>query len=121
MIRKKCSFKAFLIGCTHLVSHLPPPQALREHFGQVRKMRVTGESLQPFNAFRELWTCLGENIVPRVSTSLPPATRSNSTRCVARARKKGRGTPDAIRQRGAIFRFPLSDNFDPGLSFPNII
>ena len=23
---------------------LPPPQALREHFGQVRKMRVAGES-----------------------------------------------------------------------------
>jgi hypothetical protein len=29
-------------------------------------------------------------------------------------------TPDAIRQRGAIFRFSLTDNFDPGLSFLNI-
>jgi hypothetical protein len=28
--------------------------------------------------------------------------------------------PDAIRQRGAIFRFSLTDNFDPGLSFLNI-
>jgi hypothetical protein len=26
------------------IEGLPPPQALREHFGQVRKMRVTGES-----------------------------------------------------------------------------
>jgi hypothetical protein len=32
----------------------------------------------------------------------------------------GRDTPDAIRQRGVIFRFSLTDNFDPGLSFPNI-
>ena len=29
---------------------------------------------------------------------------------------KGRDTRDAIRQRGAIFRFSLTDNFDPGLS-----
>ena len=27
-----------------MIGILPPPQALREHFGQVRKMRVTGES-----------------------------------------------------------------------------
>jgi hypothetical protein len=29
-------------------------------------------------------------------------------------------TPDAIRQRDAIFRFSLTDNFDPSLNFPNI-
>jgi hypothetical protein len=28
--------------------------------------------------------------------------------------------PDAIRQRNAIFRFSLTDNFDPSLNFPNI-
>ena len=28
--------------------------------------------------------------------------------------------PDAIRQRDAIFRFSLNDNFDPSLNFPNI-
>jgi hypothetical protein len=28
-------------------------------------------------------------------------------------------TPDAIRQRDAIFRFSLTDNFDPSLNFPN--
>jgi hypothetical protein len=33
---------------------------------------------------------------------------------------KGPDTPDAIRQRGAIFRFSLIDKFDPGLSFSNI-
>jgi hypothetical protein len=33
---------------------------------------------------------------------------------------KGRDTPDGIRQRDANFRFSLTDNFDPGLSFPNI-
>jgi hypothetical protein len=33
---------------------------------------------------------------------------------------KGSDTPDAIRQRDAIFRFSLSDNFDPSLNFPNI-
>jgi hypothetical protein len=33
---------------------------------------------------------------------------------------RGRDTPDAIRQRGAIFRFSLIDNFDSSLSFPNI-
>ena len=27
--------------------------------------------------------------------------------------RKGPGTPDAIRQRDAIFRFSLTDNFDP--------
>ena len=29
-------------------------------------------------------------------------------------------TPDAIRQRDAIFLFSLTDNFDPSLNFPNI-
>jgi hypothetical protein len=29
-------------------------------------------------------------------------------------------TPDAIRQRDAIFRFSLTDNFDSSLNFPNI-
>jgi hypothetical protein len=29
-------------------------------------------------------------------------------------------TSDAIRQPGAIFRFSLTDHFDPGFSFPNI-
>ena len=33
---------------------------------------------------------------------------------------KGLDTPDAIRQRDAIFRFSLTDNFDPSLNFPNI-
>jgi hypothetical protein len=33
---------------------------------------------------------------------------------------KGRDTPDAIRQAGAIFRLSLTDNFDRGLSFSNI-
>jgi hypothetical protein len=33
---------------------------------------------------------------------------------------KGPDTPDAIRQRDAIFRFSLTDNFDPSLNFPNI-
>jgi hypothetical protein len=28
---------------------------------------------------------------------------------------KGRDTPDAIRQHGAIFRLSLTDSFDPGL------
>jgi hypothetical protein len=30
---------------------------------------------------------------------------------------KGPYTPDAIRQRDAIFRFSLTDNFDPSLNF----
>jgi hypothetical protein len=34
--------------------------------------------------------------------------------------QKGPDTPDAILQSGAIFRFSLTDNFDPGLSFSNI-
>jgi hypothetical protein len=29
-------------------------------------------------------------------------------------------TPDEIRQRDAIFRFSLTDNFDSSLNFPNI-
>ena len=29
-------------------------------------------------------------------------------------------TPDAIQQCDAIFRFSLTDNFDPSLNFPNI-
>jgi hypothetical protein len=33
---------------------------------------------------------------------------------------KGPYTPDAIRQRDAIFRFLLTDNFDSSLNFPNI-
>jgi hypothetical protein len=33
---------------------------------------------------------------------------------------KGPDTPDAIRQRDAIFRFLLTDNFDSSLNFPNI-
>jgi hypothetical protein len=33
---------------------------------------------------------------------------------------KGPYTPDAIRQRNAIFQFLLNDNFDSSLSFPNI-
>jgi hypothetical protein len=33
---------------------------------------------------------------------------------------KGPDTPDAIRQRDAIFRFSLTDNFDLSLNFPNI-
>jgi hypothetical protein len=33
---------------------------------------------------------------------------------------KGPDTPDAIRQRNAIFRFSLTDNFDPSLNFLNI-
>jgi hypothetical protein len=33
---------------------------------------------------------------------------------------KGPYKPDAIRQRDAIFRFSLTDNFDPSLNFPNI-
>jgi hypothetical protein len=33
---------------------------------------------------------------------------------------KGPDTPDAIRQRDAIFRFSLTDNFDPSLNSPNI-
>jgi hypothetical protein len=33
---------------------------------------------------------------------------------------KGADTPDAIRQRDAIFRFLLTDNFDPRLNSPNI-
>ena len=33
---------------------------------------------------------------------------------------KGPDTPDAIRQRDAIFLFSLTDNFDPSLNFPNI-
>jgi hypothetical protein len=32
----------------------------------------------------------------------------------------GRDTPNSIRQRGAIFRFSLTYNFDPGLGFSNI-
>jgi hypothetical protein len=32
----------------------------------------------------------------------------------------GPDTPDAIRQRDTIFRFSLTDNFDPSLNFPNI-
>jgi hypothetical protein len=35
-------------------------------------------------------------------------------------RSELRDTPDAIRQRDAIFRFSLTDNFDPSLNFPNI-
>jgi hypothetical protein len=35
-------------------------------------------------------------------------------------RLKGPDTPDAIRQRDAIFRFSLTDNFGPSLNFPNI-
>ena len=33
---------------------------------------------------------------------------------------KGPDTPDVIRQRDAIFRFSLTDNFDPSLNFLNI-
>ena len=33
---------------------------------------------------------------------------------------KGPDTPDATRQRDAIFRFSLTDNFDSSLNFPNI-
>jgi hypothetical protein len=33
---------------------------------------------------------------------------------------KGPDTPNAIRQRDAIFRFSLTDNFDPSLNFPYI-
>jgi hypothetical protein len=33
---------------------------------------------------------------------------------------KGPDTPDAIRQRDAIFRFLLIDNFYSSLNFPNI-
>ena len=33
---------------------------------------------------------------------------------------KGQDKPEAIWERDAIFRFSLTDNFDPGLSFPNI-
>jgi hypothetical protein len=33
---------------------------------------------------------------------------------------KGPDTPGAIRQRDAIFRFSLTDNFHPSLNFPNI-
>jgi hypothetical protein len=32
---------------------------------------------------------------------------------------KGPYTPDAIRQRDAIFQFSLTDNLDPSLNFPN--
>ena len=32
----------------------------------------------------------------------------------------GPDTPDAIRQHDAIFRFSLTDNFDPSLNCPNI-
>ena len=34
---------------------------------------------------------------------------------------QGPDTPDAIRQRHAIFRFSLTDNIDPSLSFPSVI
>jgi hypothetical protein len=33
---------------------------------------------------------------------------------------RSRHAPDAIRQRDAIFRFSLIDNFDPSLNFLNI-
>ena len=33
---------------------------------------------------------------------------------------KGQDTLDVIRQRGAIFRFSLTDNFDPDLNISNI-
>jgi hypothetical protein len=46
-----------------------------------------------------------------------------NSRRVAKSRSvcmdlKGPDTPDAIRD--AIFRFSLTDNFDPSLNFPNI-
>jgi hypothetical protein len=40
--------------------------------------------------------------------------------CRSSVASKGRDTSDAIRQRDAIFRFLLTDNFDPNLNFPNI-
>jgi hypothetical protein len=36
------------------------------------------------------------------------------------SRSRGRDAPDTIRQRGAIFRFSLTANFDLRLSFLNI-
>jgi hypothetical protein len=36
------------------------------------------------------------------------------------AHREGPDTSDAIRQRDTIFRFSLTDNFDPNLNFPNI-
>jgi hypothetical protein len=33
---------------------------------------------------------------------------------------KGPDTPNAIRQRDAIFFFSLTDNFDPSLNLPNL-
>ena len=36
------------------------------------------------------------------------------------SQSKGPYRPDAIRQRDAIFRFSLTDNFDSNLNFPNI-
>jgi hypothetical protein len=40
--------------------------------------------------------------------------------CHFSSRPKGPDIPDAIRQRDAIFRFSLTDNFGPSLNFPNI-
>jgi hypothetical protein len=51
--------------------------------------------------------------------------KTENSRRVAESRPvcvglKGTHTPDAIRQRDAIFRFSLTDNFDPSLNIPNI-
>ena len=51
--------------------------------------------------------------------------KTENSRRVAKSRPvcmglKGPDTPDAIRQRDAIFLFSLTDNFDPSLNFPNI-
>ena len=58
-------------------------------------------------------------IPPKGTFDLPPVAKL-LPRSLFSVSFKGPGTPDAIRQRDAIFRFSLIDNFDSSLNFPNI-
>jgi hypothetical protein len=68
------------------------------------------------NGLKQSYTCmLARNRQLKQATNLTTRTpRVHNLWC------QGPDTPDAIRQRDAIFRFSLTDNFDPSLNFPNI-
>jgi hypothetical protein len=88
-----------------------------------------GKALRTANqgnlASRGLWSRFFRNGRAQITLACEVANQGRS-RELSRALNlvssafQGPHTPDAIRQRDAIFRFSLTDNFDPSLNFPNI-
>jgi hypothetical protein len=95
---------------------LPPPQALREHFGQVRKMRVPSSFALRFNLVPRV--CL---FADTLGTRLLYVSKSGPQICTARkcARKKGLRRRQPQRLRGVTFKwfvFYFEPSSSPGPS-----